>query len=97
MTTYMIYIVKYIRILSKCTFFDGNGRKARILSHMDILKMCNTQYKNIFITTEIYKGLNYYYKTLNRETPTKFRKFIEFVIKSVSKKYDLKSSASLSQ
>lgn len=77
-------------------FFDGNGRTARFLSHMAILKTGNTQYKNISITTEIYKNLSYYYKTLNRESPTKFREFVELVIKSVYKKYDFKFGTQLS-
>ena len=78
-------------------FFDGNGRTARFLSHMAILKTGNTQYKNISITTEIYKNLSYYYKTLNRKTPTKFREFIELVIKSVTKRYDLNFGVGLSK
>lgn len=78
-------------------FFDGNGRTARFLAHMAILKTGNIQYKNISITTEIYKNLSYYYKALNRETPTKFREFIELVIKSVTKKYDLNFGVGLSQ
>lgn len=77
-------------------FFDGNGRTARFLAHMAVLKAGGYQYKEISITTEIYRNLSYYYKALNRLSPTKFREFIEAIMKSVVARYDLKFGTQLS-
>lgn len=77
-------------------FIDGNGRTARFLAHMAVLKTGNTIYKNISITTEIYRNLSYYYETLQEKNQESFREFIELVMKSVVKRYDLKFGVQLS-
>ena len=77
-------------------FFDGNGRTARFLAHMGVIKTGEKEYKNISITTEIYKNISYYYKTLNRLNPKNFRDFIELVMTSVRKRFDLDFGVQLS-